>query len=188
MEHVYELCVYLAAFFGSFIEGEIVFIGSIITAKMDAFSLWWVFALVYIGAYLRDYLSFIIFRKKGKGYVERKPKLKSKLSKIQNRFDNNQLFYLLFYRMLYGLRNLLLILAGISTISHSKFIITSLIANLIWLGVFGAIGIHCAGSFLMKIDWIKANPIPIILGIIGIIGLHYIIKRNDFRFAFWRCY
>jgi membrane protein DedA with SNARE-associated domain len=188
MEQVHEICLYFAAFFGSFIEGEVLFVGSILTAKMGAISLWWIFLVVYIGAYFRDYLTFIIFRKKGKAYIAQKPKLQNRLNKIQERFDNNQLVYLLFYRMLYGFRNMLLILAGISNISHGKFIITSLVANLIWLGFFGAIGIHCSDAFLMKIDWIKANPIPIIIGIIGIIGLHYLIKRNDFRFAFWRCY
>ena len=188
MDQVHDIGVYIATFFGSFIEGEVLFVGSILTAKMNALNLWIIFSVVYIGAYLRDYLTFIIFRKKGKAYIAKKPKLQSKLDKLQVQFDNHTILYLLFYRMLYGFRNMLLILAGTSNVGHVKFIVLSFIANLIWIGFFGAIGIHCADAFLMKIDWIKANPIPIILGIIGIIGLHYLIKRSDFRFAFWRCY
>jgi len=82
MEELLQTCGYLASYLGTLIEGEILLLTTALSAKMGYMNFYGAMIFAFLGAYTRDWLTFLLARKSGNSIIEKKPALKAKLTKV----------------------------------------------------------------------------------------------------------
>ncbi len=179
MEEFIQDCGYIASFVGAFLEGEFSYMTSVFAAKFGYLKLSWVVFFVFCGAYLRDVITFILVDRKGKKYIESKPKLKTKLDRANRWMEKYPLLILCTYRMMFGFVSIIIILAGISNISLKKFMLLSAISNGIWVLLFGMLAYHCSELLTQNMLWVNDHKLYVI-GILALSALTYwfFVKRK----------
>ena len=84
MEGSYDALDYFATFIGTFLEGEILLLTSILMWKIEQLNFFGCLTAAFAGAYTRDWVIFLIARNKGKKLLDNRPKLKSKLDRVNS--------------------------------------------------------------------------------------------------------
>ena len=169
---------YFALSLGTFLEGE--------TAIMVASSLVhsgffdWPYTVLFgfFGSFISDWLYFVIGRLNGKYFVEKRPKLKTKLQPVQDFFKTHRLQILFSYRFLYGFRIIMPLMIGMSDIRALHFFGYSVAAGLIWASSVGAVGYAAGVIFDLTPTAFEENVLFIVLGF-SCFGLlvGYFVKR-----------
>jgi len=178
MQTLFETCGYIATFLGTFIEGEILLLTSVISAKMGYFNYFGGLVAAFFGAYIKDWIKFLIVKKQGTKLLTKKPDLKTKLDNASSWFEKRPYLYLSFYRLMYGFSTVVLMLSGLKDISYSRFAIHSAISIALWVTLLGGFGFFCAEAMLENLDFLSNHKLEII-GALTVIGLGYwfFIKR-----------
>jgi len=184
MEELLQSCGYLASYMGTLLEGEILLLASVVAAKMGYMNFIGALAALFAGAYTRDWATFLLARKSGRQIIEKKPKLKAKLSRVSQWMEKNPVLLLSTYRLLFGFVTVVVVLAGVSNIPMKKFGLLSAISNLIWVIVYGSLGYFCAEEMLANIEWVGGHK-ALIVSILAGAGLLYwfFIKRKEISFT-----
>jgi len=184
MEEFLQTCGYIASYFGTILEGEILLITAVVTAKMGYMNIYGALTAVFAGAYTRDWMTFLLARKKGKEIIEKKPKLQAKLSKVNNWMIKNPELLLSVYRLLFGFATVIVLLAGTSNLSMKKFGILSAISCALWTMVYGSLAYFCADALLSNIEFVSQNKGYVIAGL-SMIGLGYwfFVKRKELKLS-----
>jgi membrane protein DedA with SNARE-associated domain len=141
---------YIALFIGCFFEGETSLIAGSFAAHSGMLGIVPVFIVAYISTQCSDWLWFITGRKQGLKILSRKPKWEKKYERIDKVFKKHPAAILLGYRFIYGLRIIIPMGIGMSTIPVRKFFVFSQISTFIWASI-----LCCAGYFFGAI--IEAN-------------------------------
>lgn len=170
LESLYESCGLIASFFGTFIEGEVLLLTSVLSAKMGLFNYYWGLVAAFLGAYTKDWLKFLIAKKQGNKLLEKKPKLKEKIDKSSVWFDKRPYVIMSIYRLMYGMGTVILLMAGLKDMSYLRFGIHSAISIGIWVIVVGGFGYFCAEYMLAGINNLSSYKWYII-GSMVVIGL-----------------
>ena len=140
LEQLYETCGYLASFLGTLIEGEILLLTSVISAKLGYFNFFGGLVAAFFGAFVRDSIQFLLVKKQGSKLLLKKPKLQKKLDNASGWFDKKPLFYLTIYRMMYGFSTVIIMLSGLKeNISYKKFAFYTSIGIGLWIMVIGGL-------------------------------------------------
>ena len=134
------ILIYLGIFAGIFFEGEMVMITSVIAAHQGHLKLWIVIAIGLVGTYSSDSFYFFLGRKKGKEWLNKKPRFKDRYVIIDQKLDKYPILIFLVYRFMYGFRTIAPLAIGASNTKTSKFLILSAISTLIWGITYSAIG------------------------------------------------
>ena len=149
---------------------------------MGHFNFFGALAAAFAGAFSRDWLTFLFAQKKGKQLVEKKPKLKAKLNKVNNLLQKNPNAILSTYRMIYGMGTTTILLAGVSGISTKKFGILSAVSCLIWIAVYGSLGFYCAEVMMKNLEWMSSHTGYIIGGMVVIgFSFWFFVKRKELK-------
>jgi len=186
LQGLYETCGYLASFLGTFIEGEILLLTSVISAKLGYFNLIGGLVAAFFGAFLRDTLQFLLVKKQGRKLLIKKPKLQTKLDNASGWFYKNPFLYLTIYRLMYGFSTIIIMLSGLKeNISYPKFALHSAIGIGIWITLLGGFGYFCANVMIEQLNFLSDHSLQTI-GVLTIIGLAYwfFIKRPKDRHHF----
>lgn len=186
IEGLYESCGYLASFLGTFIEGEILLLTSVISAKLGYFNFFGGLAAAFLGAFSRDTIQFLIVKKQGKKLLAKKPKLQSKLDNASGWFNKNPLLYLTVYRLMYGFSTVIIMLSGLKdNISYSRFAFHSAISIGIWILLLGGFGYFCANMMIDQLNLI-GDYAPQFISVLTVIGLGYwfFVKRTEDKHCF----
>jgi len=186
METLYETCGYLASFLGTFIEGELLLLTSVISAKLGYFNFFGGLIAAFFGAFLRDSLQFLLVKKQGKKLLAKKPKLQVKLDNASNWFNKNPFLYLIVYRFMYGFSSVIIMLSALKeNISYSKFVGYSAIGVGLWIIAIGGLGYFCAEMMITQLNFISNHSLEVIGGL-SILGLAYwfLIKRPKDKYCF----
>ena len=179
IEGLYESCGYLASFLGTFIEGEILLLTSVVSAKLGYFNFFGGLIAAFFGAFLRDTLQFLIVKKQGKKLLAKKPQLQLKLDNASGWFNKNPLLYLTVYRLMYGFSTVVIMLSGLKdNISYSRFAFHSAISIGIWIMILGGFGYFCAEIMIEQLNLIGEYA-PQFISVLAIIGFGYwfFVKR-----------
>ena len=72
MESFFESCGYIASFLGTLLEGEIMLLTAVISSKMGYFGYFGAMIAAFFGAYIKDWIKFLIAKKKGRQLLEKK--------------------------------------------------------------------------------------------------------------------
>lgn len=170
LEGLYEECGLLATYLGTLLEGEVLFLTSIISAKMGLFNYYWALVAGFFGAYTKAWIKFILAKKQGGKLLLRKPELKAKLDKASVWFDKRPLFILSIYKLLYGMTTIIVLMAGLRNTSYLKFGIHAGIAIALWVIIVGSIGYFCADIMIDNIKLLSEKK-WYVLGTLISIGL-----------------
>jgi membrane protein DedA with SNARE-associated domain len=146
-----NILLYSAVFAGCFFEGETSLTTSSFAAHRGYLEIIAVMAVAFAATQSWDWLWFTIGRKRGKRFIENKPKLNEKVKRIESLLIKNPTPILFGYRFLYGFRTAVPLVIGMSDISKLKFGIFSLINTFLWDILFSSLG-YFFGAFL-KANW-----------------------------------
>jgi membrane protein DedA with SNARE-associated domain len=169
-----KIILYSVVFIGCFFEGETSLITSSFMAHRGYLEIFLVMLVALAATQSWDWLWFTVGRKKGKHFIEKKPKLHEKVKKIHNLLEKKTIPFLLGYRFMFGFRTAGPLVIGMSSISKQKFLTFSLINTILWDIIVSSCG-YFFGAFL-KENWkrIEDYEFEIMAGIIVagiIIGL-----------------
>ena len=121
IESLYQGCGLLATYLGTLLEGEIMLLTSILSAKMGLFNFYWGLVAAFLGANTKEWIKFLIVKKQGVKLLENKPKLQEKLDKASVWFDKYPYVILSFYKFFYGMTTVVIMMAGLRNISYLRF-------------------------------------------------------------------
>jgi membrane protein DedA with SNARE-associated domain len=186
IQGLYETCGYVASFIGTFIEGEILLLTSVISSKLGYFNFFGGLTAAFLGAFLRDTLQFLLVKKQGKKLLAKKPKLQSKLDNASGWFNKSPFIYLTVYRFMYGFSTVIIMLSGLKDdISYPRFALHSAIGIGLWIGIIGGFGYFCADAMIEKLNFISEYSLQVI-GVLALTGLAYwfFIKRPKDKHCF----
>lgn len=185
MDQLFETCGVLASFLATFIEGEILFLTSIISAKMGYFNFYTGLGAAFLGAYIKDLIKFALVKKHGLKLLAKKPNLKLKLDNASSWFDKRPFMFLSVYRLMYGFSTAVLLLSGLRDTSFPRFAFHSAISVGLWVTVVGTIGFFCAELMLEKMNFISEHKIEVIGALAGLGLLYWVfVKRPWERHCF----
>jgi membrane protein DedA with SNARE-associated domain len=131
---------YIALSIGTFFEGETAILVASSLVPSGFFEGPYTVIFGFFGSFVSDWLYFVIGRLNGKFFVDKRPKLKSKLAPVERFFRTNRVQILLSYRFLYGFRVLLPLMIGMSEIKASQFLVYSIGAGLLWASTVSVVG------------------------------------------------
>jgi membrane protein DedA with SNARE-associated domain len=151
MTIIKKILLYSVVFLGCFFEGETSLTTSAFAAHRGYLEIIIVMLIALAATQSWDWLWFTIGRKNGKRFIEKKPKLKQKVKKIDTLLSKNPIPLLLGYRFLFGFRTAVPLVIGMSSVSRGKFLTFSLINTIIWDLLFSSLG-YFFGAFL-KANW-----------------------------------
>lgn len=147
--------LYLLAFTGISLEGEMALITSSIAAQKGQLNLWVLAPLAFFTTLLADWGMFFGARLMGAGLFRLFPTLEQKIEKSHNRFDQQMTPILFLYRFMYGFRVITLIILGMSNVASSRFVTASLAAIACWTAIYILLGYylgHVVKRYLVFFD------------------------------------
>ncbi|WP_051908834.1 DedA family protein [Candidatus Odyssella acanthamoebae] len=146
MEHFIEIVKewgYLAVLLGSMIEGESVILTACVMAYMGYLSIAKIVAIAFLGTLVADQGLYYVGRLYGHRILERFPKLKAPSEKAFRLLKRWDIWYILSFRFIYGIRIISPVVIGAGGISPQRFIPLNFISALVWTSV------SCTGGYLL---------------------------------------
>lgn len=126
---------YIALLLGSFVEGE----SFVLTAGFLAFkgylSLPVTIAVAFTGSVVADQLLYFMGRAYGPRYLSKRPKMKERAERAFTLLHRYNVWFILGFRFVYGIRTVSPLVIGTSGISVKRFAILNVIAGIIWATV-----------------------------------------------------
>jgi len=181
IEEIISTYGYAVIGIGTFLEGETILILGGFAAHRGYLELPWVIISAFLGTLLGDQLYYYIGRSKGKKLLERKPGWKSKSEKVFLLLDRHQVWLILGFRFLYGLRTVTPFLIGASRVSPPRFLILNIIGAFIWAGIVAILGYLFGHTIEILIGEIKQYEL-LVFGILAgagiIMGIVQFLKKR----------
>lgn len=137
---------YPALLAGVFLEGETVVIIAGIMAHSGYLQLPWVIGVAFCGAFCADQLFFQVGKRKGKRFLEKRPRWEPRIDRIRRFLVRYQAVAVISYRFIYGMRTITPIVIGASGFSTRRFLFLNLCSTLLW-----ASAVSFAGYFFGNI-------------------------------------
>ena len=131
---------YSAIVVGTFLEGETILILGGFAAHRGYLHLPWVVLCAFLGTLLGDQLYFYVGRLKGNRLLENRPGWKSKADKVLPLLDRHQVWLILGFRFLYGIRTVTPFLIGASGVAPLRFLLLNSLGALVWATLIGVLG------------------------------------------------
>jgi membrane protein DedA with SNARE-associated domain len=165
-----KLLLYSVVFIGCFFEGETALTTSAFAAHRGYLEIFVVVFVALAATQSWDWMWFAVGRKRGKRFLEKRPKLNEKVKRIDALLTKNPTLVLLGYRFLFGFRTAVPLVIGMSSITKRKFLTFSLINAILWDILFSSFGYYF-GAFL-KANWKRIEDYEFeIMGCILIVGV-----------------
>lgn len=182
LEELISTYGYTAIGIGTFLEGETILVLGGFAAHRGYLELPWVIVCAFFGTLFGDQLYFYIGRTRGKGVLEKRPYWKSKSEKVFLLLDSHQVWLILGFRFLYGLRTVTPFIIGASRISPTRFLILNMIGGAIWAIVIGILGYLFGHTLEILIGDIKRYELfafAVLAGAGVLIWLAYLRKKTS---------
>jgi membrane protein DedA with SNARE-associated domain len=125
---------------GTFLEGETVLILGGFAAHRDYLELPWVIVCAFIGTVAGDQLFFHLGRRQGRDAIDRRPKWKARAERILPMLEKHQVWLMIGYRYIYGIRSVTPFLLGASRVPPLRFLLFDVVGVAIWASVIGGAG------------------------------------------------
>ena len=170
LEELISTYGYAAIGIGTFLEGETILILGGFAAHRGYLELPWVIVYAFLGTLFGDQLFYYIGRIKGKAALEKRPHWKLKSEKVFLLLDRHQVWFILGFRFLYGLRTVTPFIIGASRISPFRFLILNIIGASIWATVIGISGYLFGNTLEILIGDIKRYEL-LVFAILAVIGI-----------------
>lgn len=136
---------YYAILLLTFLEGETIVILAGIAASRGILNPWLVVLSAFIGSCTSDQIMFSLGKYLGPNVLKYFPRLSNNMDRVGVLIKKYDIFLILGFRFVYGVRNVTPIMLGISHVPHMKFLVLNIIGALVWAASFTA-----GGFFLQK--------------------------------------
>lgn len=166
---------YIAIVLGAIIEGETVAVLGGIAAN-TTLSLPMVYFMAFIGAWLCDSVLFLVGHYYGPAIIEKLPKHKDKIEKVEMMIRKHDLLAIVGLRFLYGLRTIGPISIGIAGVNSVRFIICNAVGSALWSSIFVTIGYSAGRIFQEQLHKIGNNLFPVIVIAIVVFSIFFLIR------------
>jgi len=162
LEELISTYGYAAIGIGTFLEGETILILGGFSAHRGYLELPWVIVYAFLGTLAGDQLYFYIGRVRGKSLLEKRPAWKSKSEKVFLLMEKYDVWLILGFRFLYGIRTVTPFLIGTGSISSFRFLILNMLGASVWAVVVGTMGYVFGHALEVMIGNIKHYELLII--------------------------
>lgn len=126
--------------------------------------------------------SIYIGRIKGKNAIEKRPHWKANSEKVLKLLNKHQVWLILGFRFLYGLRTVAPFLIGASNVSPIRFLILNIIGASLWAVIIGTMGYLFGQTLEIIIGDIKRYELLVFVMLTGVgmlIWLIHIRKKHS---------
>jgi len=179
MEHLIATYGYIIIAIGTFFEGETILLVGAFLAHQKYLNLYFVILSAFSGSFIGDQLYYFIGRSKS-GFVQKKfNKSQMRIEKFQQLLKKHDIFIILVFRFIYGLRTIAPFAIGMSGIPVLKFFILNLISAVLWAISIGLLGYYFGHTVEIIIGDIKR--IEIILFVIAVMVIIIFVIRKAVR-------
>lgn len=162
---------YVAVLLGSMIEGESVILTASFFAYKGILSLPKVMIIAFLGTLFADQALYFVGRHYGPNILKKKPGLQEKADKAFRLLHRWDIWFILSFRFIYGIRIISPIVIGASGLHPYKFTPLNLVAAIVWTIL------SCGGGYLLgeTVEVIIENFHIVQNYILGFVGLIIII-------------
>jgi len=171
---------YAFVFIGSLIEGETAVALSGLAAHRGYMNLFLVIAVATVGAALGDQFWFHLGRARGKAFLERRTQWRSGVVRFEALLKRWDIWVILLFRFLYGMRVLGAVAMGTSSISVLKFTSLNFAGAVLWAALVATGGYYLGKAMETILGNIASYEEWIFLGLLGV-GLAFVGGH-----AWWR--
>jgi len=172
---------YVAIGIGTFFEGETILVLGSFASHRGYLQLPLVILSAFIGTFLGDQLYFFLGRLKGKQALEKRPIWKTKSDKVFTLLEYHQVWLIIGFRFIYGLRTVTPFIIGASNIPVYRYFLLNIIGALIWAVVIGILGYFLGNTLEVMLGNIKKYEMLVFALIAGagiLFWTIYLVKRN----------
>jgi len=161
---------YPALLVGSLMEGETIVIIAGFLAHSGHLNLPWVILTAFVGAFSADQFFFQIGKRKGKTFLESRPRWEPRADKIRHFLVHYQVIAILAYRFVYGMRTITPIVIGTSGYSTLRFVGLNFCSTFLWAAVVSTAGYYFGHLFEQVLQDLKHYELIIML-VIAVVGV-----------------
>ena len=180
-DELLDSCGLIATFFGTLLEGEISMITSIVGAEMGYYNIWLAMLFGFAGAWVADWFKYIVGRTQGQKLLNKKPKLEARFNKVSVWFDKNPYLVMTFYKLMFGMTSIILVMAGMKGISYVRFAFLSAISVIMWVSILSFIAMHCAEPVINNVNNISNYKLEVLGGLTALAFLYWFFVKRPHR-------
>ena len=174
---------YAAIGIGTFLEGETILILGGFAAHRGYLQLPWVIVCAFLGTLSGDQLFFHIGRIKGKGVIEKRPHWKARSDKVRVLLNKHQVWLIVGFRFIYGLRTVTPFVMGASNVSPTRFLVFNLVGAALWSITIGVLGYLFGSALEIVIGDIKKYELLVFATLVSIGATIWVIHIRKTRTA-----
>jgi membrane protein DedA with SNARE-associated domain len=150
-------------------KGEAALLAGAFMANQGYLNFFGVVAAAIVGSQITDWMYFLLGRTKGIQFLEKRPQLKEKTSKVYRFVEKYPTTILLLYRYMYGFRTIIPLVIGLSKISTLRFFLIGMLGTLSWSFGFAFLGFWLGKAVEQYIDELSAYKWHLLASFIAII-------------------
>jgi len=171
---------YPALLLGSLMEGETIVIIAGFLAHSGHLNLSWVILTAFVGAFSADQFFFQIGKRKGKVFLESRPRWAPRVDKIRHFLVRYQVIAILAYRFLYGMRTITPIVIGVSGLSTFRFVGLNFCSTFLWAAAVSTAGYYFGHLFEQVLQDLKKYEliIMLVIAMVGVIVWFFRYRRK----------
>jgi membrane protein DedA with SNARE-associated domain len=155
---------YWALVVGTALEGEVILLLGGFAAHSGYLRLPVVILSAFIGTLIGDQFFFFMGRKKGRGFIERRPGLLEKTEKARQLLHKHRLPVILGFRFLYGFRSITPFLIGMTRISFPRFFVLNAIGAILWATAVAVLGYFFGQAMSLLLGDLHRYEVAIAIG------------------------
>ena len=144
---------------GFFLPGDsLLFSAGLVAAANKSIDISLLCLVVFLGAFIGDQTGYVIGRKYGRPYIDRKnsPKLQRMIIRAENFYERSGWWAVVAARFFPWIRTFVPPIAGASMMNYYKFLSANALGALLW-----GVGITLAGYYAATLPWVKTSSYAI---------------------------
>lgn len=157
---------YAAILIGTFLEGETILVIAGFLAHQGYLTLYGTIAAAFTGAMLGDQLYFYIGRWKGRDFIASRPRLNRHSRKVDRLLHKHQIWLILGFRFIYGIRTVTPIILGAVKVNAGLFFVLNAVGALLWAMVIGSAGFYFGKALEVMLGQVKTYEM-LVIGILA---------------------
>jgi membrane protein DedA with SNARE-associated domain len=170
----HENLFYLGLLVATFLEGETIVIIAGYLAAAGYFSLPMIILSAFTGTMCGDQLYFYIGRLWGKDILQKRSRLtRARVIRVTRLLRRYDVWFILSFRFIYGVRNVTPFAIGLSTIPALRFFILNFIAAAVWAVTFGSVGYFFGQAVKQFLSEYDHYILPGMIGLAVLVWLGY---------------
>jgi membrane protein DedA with SNARE-associated domain len=166
---------YAAVILGTFLEGETILVLGGFLAHHGYLNIYYVIASAFIGSFAGDQLYFMIGRRKGAAFLEKRRAWRGHVERFKRLMEKHYTLAILLFRFLYGLRTVAPFAIGMGGTPVWKFLLLNFISAVLWSVAIGMLGYFFGHTVEVFIGEIKRIEL-LIIGVFAIASAVYVFR------------